>query len=107
MRLRYEKCMASRVFKEPLQKINERYITIDMKVKQMQSSITNKLKDDRAKMVELITKLDTLSPLKTLARGYSLTTDSSGKIVKSVKSIHKDDELVIRFKDGNTNVKVI
>ena len=107
MRLRYEKCMASRVFKEPLQKINERYITIDMKVKQMQSSITNKLKDDRAKMVELITKLDTLSPLKTLARGYSLTTDSSGKIVKSVKSIHRDDELVIRFKDGNTNVKVI
>ena len=107
MRLRYEKCMASRVFKEPLQKINERYITIDMKVKQMQGCITNKLKDDKTKMVELITKLDTLSPLKTLARGYSLTTTQDGKVIKSVKSLNKDDDVIIRFHDGMTNAKIV
>ena len=107
MRLRYEKCMASRVFKEPLQKINERFITIDMKVKQMQNSITSKVKDDKTRMVELITKLDTLSPLKTLARGYSLATDKTGAIIKSVKDVHKDDELVLRLQDGNANIKVI
>ena len=107
MRLRYEKCIASRVFKEPLQKINERYISIDMKVKQMQNSVNNKVKDNKTKMVELITKLDTLSPLKTLTRGYSLTTSLDGKIIKSVKNINKDDELVLRFQDGSANVKVI
>lgn len=107
MKLRYEKCMASRVFKEPLQKVNERYITIDMKVKQMQNSINNKIKDEKTRMVELITKLDTLSPLKTLARGYSLTTNLNGKIVKSVNDVNKDDELIIRFKDGCSNVKVL
>ena len=107
MRLRYEKCMTSRVFKEPLQKINERYISIDMKVKQIQNLITNKLKDDKTKMIELITKLDTLSPLKTLARGYSLTTNCEGKIINSVKGVKKDDELIIRFQDGSSNVKVI
>ena len=107
MRLRYEKCMANRVFKEPLQKINERYITIDMKVKQRQNSISIKVKDHKAKLIELITKLDSLSPLKTLARGYSLTMDTSGKVVNSVKEIQKDDELTIRFQDGSTNVKVI
>lgn len=107
MRLRYEKCMANRVFKEPLQKINERYINIDMMVKQMQNSITNKVKDNKTKMIELITKLDTLSPLKTLARGYSLTTDTNGKVINSAKEVNKDDELVIRFQDGSTNVKVI
>ena len=106
MRLRYEKCMTNRVFKEPLQKINERYILIDMKVKQIQNSINNKLKDSKTQMVELITKLDTLSPLKTLARGYCLT-EKDGKIVNSVKNIQKDDELELRFKDGNANVKVI
>ena len=107
MKLRYEKCMASRVFKEPLQKINERYILIDMKVKKLQNLINSKVKDDKTKMVEVIAKLDTLSPLKTLARGYSLTTGIDGKIIKSVNNIKKDDELVIRFKDGKTNVKVI
>ena len=107
MRLRYEKCMANRVFKEPLQKINEKYITIDMKIKQMQNSINSIIKDERTRMVELITKLDTLSPLKTLARGFSLTTDSNGKIIKSVKNVKKDDELVVRFQDGSSNVKVL
>ena len=106
MRLRYEKCMANRVFKEPLQKINERYILIDMKVKQMQSSINNKIKDNKTKMVELITKLDTLSPLKTLARGYCLT-EKEGKIINSVTQLNKDDEVVLRFKDGNSNVRVL
>ena len=107
MNLRYEKCMANRVFREPLQKINERYILIDMKVKQIQNSIISKVKDDRAKMVELITKLDTLSPLKTLSRGYSLTTDKNGNIINSAKKINKDDEIVLRFHDGEANVKVL
>lgn len=107
MRLRYEKCMASRVFREPLQKINERYISIDMLVKQIQNSINNKIKDDKTKMIELITKLDTLSPLKTLTRGYCLATTNNGKIIKSVEKLKKDDELVLRFNDGNTNVKVL
>jgi exodeoxyribonuclease VII large subunit len=107
MRLRYEKCMASRVFKDPLQKVNERLISIDMIVKQMQKSITSKVNDNKVKMVELITKLDSLSPLKTLARGYSLTTDKNGKVVNSVKKVKKDEELIIRFQDGSTNVKVL
>ena len=107
MRLRYEKCMANRVFREPMQKINERYISIDMLVKQIQNSINNKIKYDKTKMVELITKLDTLSPLKTLTRGYCLTTTNNGKIVKSVKKLKKDDELILKFNDGKANVKVI
>lgn len=106
MRLRYEKCMASRVFKEPTQKINEKYIFIDMKIKQLQNCMNNKLKDSKTKMVELITRLDTLSPLKTLARGYCLG-ELNGKIVNSSKILHTNDEIVLKFHDGNTNVKVI
>ena len=106
MRLRYEKCMASRIFKEPLQKINEQFILIDVRIKQMQNIITGKVKDNKTKMVELITKLDTLSPLKTLTRGYNIATDKKGKIIKSNKNLKKDDELVLRFQDGSTNVKV-
>ena len=76
-------------------------------MKQIQNLINNKIKDDKTKMIELITKLDTLSPLKTLARGYSLATDVKGKVIGSVKDVKKDDELILRFKDGKTNVKVI
>lgn len=106
MKLRYEKCMNSRVFKEPFQKINEQYIMIDMKIKSMQNSIINKYKDEKANMIKLISKLDTLSPLKTLTRGYAIT-QRENRIVKSVKELQKDDEITIRFYDGSTKAKII
>ena len=106
MRLRYEKCMNSRVFKEPLQKINEKYILIDMKVKTMQNSISNIYNSKKTNMIKHIAKLDALSPLKTLTRGYSIV-QSNGKIVKSVSQIKKDDEVDIRLIDGKAKAKVM
>ncbi len=70
--MRYEKCMASRAFKEPLQRINEQYIQVDMYVKSLQNSIINKYKDKKNEMITLVSKLDSLSPLKTLTRGYCI-----------------------------------
>src|SRR5699024_6946609 len=69
MRLRYEKCMKSRAFTGALQKINEQYIYVDMKIKIMENAILQKLQKSKADFQKLVVQLDTLSPLKTLARG--------------------------------------
>lgn len=106
MKLRYEKCMMNKVFKDPLQNIHEKYISLDMINKSLQNSINNKVQISKTKMVELITKLDSLSPLKTLTRGYSIL-EKDNKIVKSVKSLNINDEISIRLIDGNAKAKVI
>ncbi len=105
MRLRYEKCMMNRVFRNPLQNIQDKYIYIDRINKSMQLSINTKLQGSKTKMVELITKLDNLSPLKTLTRGYSLV-EKNNKIIKSVKDVTIGDEVNIRLIDGNTKAKI-
>lgn len=43
MKLQFEKCMQSRCFKEPLEKINEKYINIDMLVKSITDNISRKV----------------------------------------------------------------
>lgn len=106
MRLQYEKCMQRRVFKEPLQEINEKIIRLDMIVKNMQNSIVNKYKDSKNEMIKAISKLDALSPLKTLTRGYVIT-QKEGNIIKSAKDIVKDDEIELRFIDGTKNAKIM
>lgn len=106
MRLRYEKCMTSRVFKDPLKTVNDNYLKIDSYVKSLVNNIKMKQKDSTSKYIELVTKLDTLSPLKTLTRGYSLT-EFNGKIVKSAKDLKKDNEIDIKFYDGTKRAKVI
>lgn len=106
MKLRYEKCMNSRVFKDPTQKINEKYILTDMKVKSIQNSIAKIYNEKKTIMVKYISKLDALSPLKTLTRGYSLV-QLEGKVVKSVKQLKKDDEIDIRLSDGKAKAKIV
>ena len=106
MKLRYEKCLNSKVFKEPLQKINERYMMLDIKVKQMESYINKKYINEKAKAIKLIAKLDALSPLKTLSRGYSIIT-LNGKTIKEAKYLKKDDEINIKLFDGQVNAKIL
>ena len=106
MKLQYEKCMQSRSYKEPLQGINEKYINIDMLVKNMSDNVSKKLVISRKDLEGNITKLDALSPLKTLLRGYSIAKKGE-KIVKSVKELQTGDEICIRFTDGEKNAKII
>ncbi len=106
MRLQYEKCMASRAFTQPLQRIHEQYISIDRIVKELEHIITKKLQQEKANAQTLMLKLDALSPLKTLTRGYSIIS-IDGKAVKSIKQLSKDTEIEVRMHDGNINAKVI
>ena len=99
MRLRYEKCMKSRVFTDPMRRIRDMDVTLDSYVQRLEIKIKNIQKDSQTSYVELVTKLDTLSPLKTLTRGYSLT-EKNGKIVKSVAELKSDDKIKLRFMDG-------
>lgn len=52
-------------------------------------------------------KLSMLSPLSVLNRGYALVKDEDGRLLSSVKSVNPDDELIIRFADGEIRVQVI
>ena len=105
MRLRFEKCMNSRVYKNPYQFLNDYYVIIDRRIKQIENSCVKKLKDSKINAAKVITKLDTLSPLKTLARGFSIA-ELDGKTITSVKDVQKNDIIDIRFKDGNAKAQI-
>ena len=106
MRLAYEKIMKSSVFTNPTQRITEKYIFVDTMIKNLENAINVKLMENKHKCKEIISRLDTLSPLKTLTRGYCLT-EKQGQIVSSVKNLNKDDEITLKFNDGTKNAKII
>ena len=106
MKLIYEKCMSSRVFKEPLRNINDNYLKIDTYVKRLENIIKSKQKEEKTKYIELVSKLDALSPLKTLTRGYSIT-EKNNKIIKSAKELNAGDKIDIRFVDGKRQAEIL
>ena len=106
MKLQYEKCMQKRIFVEPNYMINERYIIIDNLLKRITDSINNIVLQNKNKYSNMIEKLDALSPLKTLLRGYCIT-EINGKNIKSSKELNKDDVIDLIFIDGNVTAKII
>ena len=107
MKMSYEKCMTRQAFKNPTQKINEQYMLIDMKVKSLQNSILLKIKEDKTKFVKEVVKLDALSPLKTLTRGYSLISKQDGRIAKEVRDLSQGEKVSIRLSDGKVDAQVL
>ena len=106
MKLRFEKCMKTSAFTNPLQKVNENYMLLDKQIKRLENSINLKIKEKKTYMVEWITKLDTLSPLKTLTRGYSIVS-YEGKMVNSAQTLKEGDKVDLRFADGQREAKIM
>lgn len=105
-RLKYEKCMTRRVFKEPLQRINESYLHVDTQTKNIENKFKLKIMQKRSEFQNVVEKIDALSPLKTLSRGYSIM-EKNGKIVKSKKELNIGDEVNIKLYEGTTKAKII
>ena len=99
MRLRFEKVMASKVYKDPLKNINDKYLEVDRFAKLIENFGVLKIQKVKGDFSKLVAKLDTLSPLKTLSRGYSIT-EKNGNVVTSAKELVQGDELRLRFVDG-------
>ena len=106
IRLRYEKVMASRAFADPAYRIKENYLKIDKLVKELENSITSRIRDNKIRMVEVITRLDMMSPLKTLSRGYGII-EKDKSVIKSIKDLKTDDIVQIRLTDGNVDAKIL
>ena len=105
MKLRYEKCMKSRVFTDSMRKIRDMDVTLDSYVQRLENKVKIIQKDNKSSYVELVTKLDALSPLKTLSRGYSLT-EKDDKIVKSANELNKNDKVKLKFHDGEKDALI-
>lgn len=58
------------------------------------------------KYLQIVSKLETLSPLLTLKRGYTMTK-LDNKVITSIKNIKKGDKLEVEFSDGKINTEVL
>jgi exodeoxyribonuclease VII large subunit len=55
----------------------------------------------------LVGKLDTLSPLRVLARGYSVTFDTRGRAVRSASEVQPGEQVRVRLHEGELAARVL
>lgn len=69
------------------------------------NAYSSNLKNEFLKLSVIAEKLNTISPLATLSRGYSIA-EKDGKAVKSVKDLKNNDKITLTFSDGRVDCLV-
>ena len=73
----------------------------------LNNSIESLIETKQSVLSIKMTKLDAISPLRTLDRGYSITKDKkSGKLITSISDVKSKQDILIKLKDGELNAKV-
>jgi exodeoxyribonuclease VII large subunit len=100
-RKRLEGIEKSIIFRKPMEKINQHRQAVDELKRKMHAEISHRVTLHKKSLQVLIGKLNTLSPLAVLSRGYSICSKlPEEKVVRSVEDIELGDALRILLKDG-------
>jgi len=88
-----------RCLRSPLFYVEERQMRLDMLTRALTSSSSSQLQRAAGRLAASAAKLDALSPLKVLGRGYAIPYKERS-VVKSVTDVQVGDRLAIRLCDG-------
>ena len=93
------------VFRNPYEIIDRRRLVVDSVSRNMITTQSLNLAKKAEKLSALSAKLDALSPLKVLSRGYSMV-EKGGKPVTTVKNLVPGDEITVKMADGSVECEV-
>jgi len=54
-----------------------------------------------------VSKLDAMSPLKVLTRGYSMAQKEDGEVVRSISQVESGDRITVSLADGKLSAQVL
>ena len=66
----------------------------------LQQSMQQQLRSSQNTLALQASRLGSVSPLNVLARGYSITKNEQGKVIKSTSQVNQGDALTTELADG-------
>ena len=96
----------SYAFRQPLVYVNQLSQRVDEFVRQMQNYLKGIFQEKKQLFQNSIGKLEALSPLGILKRGYSITFDGQGDLLKEAKRARVGDMIRTRLESGILKSKI-
>lgn len=102
----YERYALAKILRDPKAFTDKPYMMLDHLVSKLKHNANNACSQQKMKLSTYMAKLDALSPLKVLNRGFAMASDGQGHLIKSVSSVEVDSSLVLRMADGSLRCTV-
>jgi len=103
---RVRRIKSSRALSKPFRAIREYEQELDDLKESMHMDIKQSMQSNANLLKSAAARLNALSPLAVLGRGYCVVRDSGGTTVKSAKRLKAGDNVSIRFADGTVGAQV-
>ena len=105
-RLRLNCCTDKPVLRNPVMKINEHRLYVDTVCRMLENAASAAFEKKKQLLGLNISRLDALSPLGTLSRGFSVAKNCSGAVIRSTKQVKPSDNILITVTDGEIEAEV-
>ncbi len=103
---RLESLSSRPIMKSPMAFIDQRRLDVDRFAERMDAAERHILSENRQKYIRLVSALEALSPLRVLARGYSVVTLPDGTVVRRSEQAAPGSLLRVRLSEGALNCRV-
>ena len=103
---RLNELSARPVLQSPTGFLQNRRLDVDRLSDRLNAAEKHLLLAKRQEYVRLVSSLEAMSPLRVLARGFSVTTDASGAILRDAKAVAPGDSVHIRLEHGALDCRV-
>ena len=97
---------ASPALQSPTGYLEQKEKSLELLKNRLISTQNRNISAKKQRYIQNISKLDAMSPLKVLTRGYAMAETEAGELVRSVRQVKSGDTLNIRFGDGAVSTTV-
>lgn len=98
--LAFARLKEHRVLQDPLTLLELPMERVDRALEKLQRLTVDKVKNSSHDLGLLAARLDAVSPLAVLERGYAVVNGESGKRLHSIRDVRWGEEITARLKDG-------
>ena len=105
-RIRLEALANRPVLTSPLGYFDQKKKTLELLENRLVSAQNRYVENQNRRFVSLTAKLDAMSPLKVLTRGYALAEGENGKLIRSVQQVKAGEKIAVKVSDGTINAIV-
>ncbi len=90
----------------PVQVISSLKLNLDKKNIRMKNAMNSNIQNNKSRLKNMMSLLDSLSPMKVVDRGFSITK-SKGKLLKSIGQVKAKDVIEVQVNDGVIEAEVM
>ena len=90
----------------PKERIEEMRLHLDVMNDRMIRALNNRIKNERQQLLNVKTRIEAMSPVHVLKKGYVRVTDDNGLPIASVTGLMVDQRVTIYFADGQAEANI-